>query len=970
MFLKHTHSVPLAEVMRDLRSWYPALLEEFNSILTIHKAIRPVTKDELKMLEKQGREILYVPGKLVATVKAGTGKQKARIVACGNFLGREKQQRSPTLSRGDIFAAGLDSLALRAQIAAAAWRGWGGYTVDIKTAFLTAPLQAKRSQRVVVLRPPKVLVAAGIVSEGALYLIEKALYGLAESPQDWGAERDQRFRGLTWKNLQAQCFGLEQARSDHSLWKIREVRDGAFVGSTRGLLGVYVDDLLLTAEAELADGLLKAVTTTWKCSEPQSLGQEVVFCGLQIRAEGQTYLLSQSKYMRELQQRHPDIKPGRSLPGFRDEEPAPDAPVLSEVREAQKYLGELQWLACRSRPDISFAVSRSSRLVARNPLYAVKSARQIMSYLFSTADLQLRYGNVPTHPDLASEVPYERSMSLVEAFSDASFGCEDGRSQSGVAVLLGGCMVAWLSIPQPFTTLSTCEAELVSACEALTLSQSIIPLWQELVELEPRWVVITDSVSAASVLLYPAGSWRTRHLRLRCRAYQEMIEEEQLTLAHVKGQYQVADLLTKALSPPRVSQLLEYLGCITPPCQESEKPPDSVKAVATGSNSPRGRAKSLVVLSCLLGPVHAQPNEGLRVGECGAWIVWAVILFFALALIGYAVLADERRLERLRDKAKLVLIEKEGVDNDVLEPWEEGEHEVLDPPASSKEEVETSLFEGERALRDNQIPMAKSTVGQPPSLRGSSVSKAKNPFYKAPPSILNPSSVKAPFKKAPPPPPPLERSTSTPGAPTYMPKMPVKRPPLLPTSRFFAAASTSRSDIGNSPDDRAVVHTPPRQQSSELPPLLSYEELIQRAMRRELNREPTAEEVEEEIRQMAIRNSRIALGSSGSDSYGSHLSSDTEDSDGIPVQPEASVVNSSGFTYLPPTPTPIIRLVAPRASGGASSHGTVWEAERVDGGRVIPTTVRGPPEVVRPRDGMLMTKSGSQKSSMLPLLVS
>ena len=42
-------------------------------------------------------------------------------------------------------------------------------------------------------------------------------------------------------------------------------------------------------------------------------------------------------------------------------------------------------------------------------------------------------------------------FSLVEAFSDASFGCEDGRSQSGVAVLLGGCLVAWMSMPQPFT---------------------------------------------------------------------------------------------------------------------------------------------------------------------------------------------------------------------------------------------------------------------------------------------------------------------------------------------------------------------------------------------------------------------------------------------------------------------------------------------------------------------------------------
>ena len=166
-----------------------------------------------------------------------------------------------------------------------------------------------------------------------------------------------------------------------------------------------------------------------------------------------------------------------------------------------------------------------------------------------------------------------------------------------------------------------------------------------------------------------------------------------------------------------------------------------------------------------------------------------------------------------------------------------------------------------------------------------------------------------------------------------MPKMPVKKPPLLPTSRFFgpASSSSSRSDTRNPPDgDRVAVHTHPRQQSSEFPPLLSYEELIQRAMRRELNREPTAEEVAEEIRQMAFRNSRIALGRSCSGSYGSHLSSDTESSEGTPVQRGGPAAGSSGFTYLPPTPTPMIRLVAPRASGSSDPHGTVWEAERVD----------------------------------------
>ena len=971
----HTHTVPLSEVVRDLSGWHHALLDEFNSILTTHKAIRPVSREELRAFEKQGRQVLYVPGKLVATVKAGTGKRKARVLACGNFLSREKPQGSPTLSRGDIFAAGLDSLALRAQAAAASWRGWSGGTVDIRTAFLTAPLQSKRSQRVVVLRPPKVLITAGIVPEGSLYLIEKALYGLAESPQDWSAERDSRLKTLEFKTANKSTFGLEQTKADHSIWRIRETKGGDFVGPTRGLLGVYVDDLLVTAETPLLEGLMEKITTMWRCSNPQMLEEEVV---------AGEYLLCQSKYIRELQQRHAEIRESRTLPSFRDKEPAEETPSLLDVREAQRYLGELQWLACRSRPDISFSVSRASRLVAKNPKFAIKAAKQILAYLFHTVDLKLRYGNVPTHHELAPELPYERSVGLVEAFSDASFGCEDGRSQSGVAVLLGGCLVAWLSVPQPFTTLSTCESELVSACEALTLSQAIIPLWRELVEVETKWVVITDSVSAASVLLYPSGSWRTRHLRLRCRVYQELIEEEVLTLAHVKGQYQVADLLTKALSPQKIKQLLDYLGCVdgNEAKAEETQPIQSRKASVTGQAGTEGITKSLQVLSLLVSPVNAQPfrDEGLGVGS-RLWL-WIVVFFGLCVLLGWCLLVGRlREVERLRALSRKGLEATEGI-SDKGESMDRGQ---IRP--------EDTSVQGCSSGPSVAIRAARSTVGQPPPLPFARKGEAKPqppkaiPFPlrkpKAPPlkvkfpslpaqspraeSAPQPkiSSVKPPPPKAKPPPfvapeAPTQKAkfhplpaqspkaeSIPPVQPSDLPKgPPVKRPPLLPRFRFhdrydgeipeLPIAAVSKASSSN---DGMKVHTPPRQVSTELPPLLSYEELIQRAMRRELQREPTWEEVEEEIRQMGIRNAIQATEGSVSESYESDYDSSSMDASETHIGDNVGQpISGSQFEYLPPEPVPILRLVSPQGSD-VEGQGTVWSAVRVDGGRIEPTTV-------------------------------
>ena len=627
------------------------------------------------------------------------------------------------------------------------------------------------------------------------------------------------------------------------------------------------------------------------------------------------------------------------------------------MREAQKYLGELQWLACRSRPDISFSVSRASRLVAKNPKYAIRAARQILAYLFHTVELRLRYGDVPAHAELSPELPYEKSVALVEAFSDASFGCEDGRSQSGVAVLLGGCLVAWLSVPQPFTTLSTCESELVRACEALTLSQAILPLWQELTEQEPQWVVITESVSAASVLLYPSGSWRTRHLRLRCRAYQELIEEEVLTLAHVEGQYQVADLLTKALSPKRIAQLLDYLGCIGNP---NEGPGRVAKVPSKGSMvaPSKGVTKSLQVLSCLLSPVAAQPSQGLTGNERFQLWFWVVFLVAVLSLCCTVLgVLNRFRLERLRKMASLSVVCEEGSPK-------LGEFKV-----------------GKESFGAVVIPGARRAVGPPPKVGHwpQGIPKPPPPRAKPPPkakppplileeeSVPEPGEVQRPPVTTPPrakpppkakPPPLILEEESVPEAHEVL-RPPIKRPPLIPKARFFIPSGDpipketpglSKAAPPKSAYDQEVtaVHTPPRQKSAQLPPLLSYEELIQRAMRRELQREPTREEVEEEIRQMGIRNARSALRGDDSDSYDGTLSSESytsEDSaregsgqrdvrgnvEGTPKAPLS-------FTYLPPQPVPVLRLESPQGRGSESGS-VIWRAIRVDGGRREETIV-------------------------------
>ena len=479
-----------------------------------------------------------------------------------------------------------------------------------------------------------------------------------------------------------------------------------------------------------------------------------------------------------------------------------------------------------------------------------------------------------------------------------------------------------LSVPQPFTTLSTCEAELVSSCEALTLSQAVIPLWREMLGVPTRWVTITDSVSAAAVLLYPAGSWRTRHLRLRCRVFQEYIEQELLVLAHVKGQFQLADLLTKALTPPRIKQLLHYLDVDLGTLNEKVNAEEGV----SGTQQAPKAVKALFVLSCLMNPVRAQPNSDLReVSSAWFWAMWIVAACCVAGFVALFLQWDRcRRQRRSKDMG-----------------LKQGLAEVEEFVAAEREEVLE----------------ASKPKGVPPCL----VLLCKAPTVKAPPPRLSDA------------------------AETRTPVRPVKRPPPFMLS---AHAMPIRSVPKPTPErgraSYTEVETPPRQHSSELPALLSYEELIARSLRRELSREPTSAEVEREIFLMRLRHQGSRSRSSRGSETDTESSSDSTVSSGIqdptatgssqpfPSAPSLSPgqatakVPSSRFQYLEPAPTPVIRILGSRVD---EEGNTIHEAVRVDGGSPVPVDLYSRPHRMSSsspppsHQGMSEISSGSDQNT-------
>jgi hypothetical protein len=180
-----TRIVSQAEVRRSIEDWRPSIERELTSLFETKGALRKITEAEVKKLLDEDRAELIL-SKLVFTVKPDQinkgGKKKTRLVACGNYSDREEGQ--------DLFAGGASAVALRAALTVAAQFGFEGSVMDVRTAFLNAPMvlsgsKDEKGERMepkrAIIRPPALLILAGLARPDEFYEVIMALYGYKES---------------------------------------------------------------------------------------------------------------------------------------------------------------------------------------------------------------------------------------------------------------------------------------------------------------------------------------------------------------------------------------------------------------------------------------------------------------------------------------------------------------------------------------------------------------------------------------------------------------------------------------------------------------------------------------------------------------------------------------------------------------------------------------------------------------------
>ena len=517
------HTVPLDQVRRVLFKWKDAVEKEVKALFSSGTLVK-ISYAEAKAMEKKG-ELKIVPEKCVFTLKphsqAGAKcRRKCRMVICGNHITREEGD-----DQASLYAAGTSTDALRLALAVASSKRWLAAIADITSAFLLADWPPGMPKYAMI--QPKVIRDSGDFGE-ELWMVQRLLYGLRESPMIWSEFRNSKLRQIKIDH-NGRRLGLRQAVSESELWVLQDEETFELYG----LLVVYVDDLMYMSTQPLVEKLHNQIRALWPTSSLEWVDAKkgVRYLGVEIKQDpsSRTFSISQQEYIAELLRAHNmQDTMHTQLPVPREwleavELDKNEEPSFTEedLRTGQRYVGEALWLATKTRPDILYTVNAMASHVARKPLQITRMGERLLSYLAGTADLELR---------LVAPLPEERPRMV--CFTDASFAPFGARSYGATVIVYGQAPVSWKAGKQSFITMSTMESELYAAAQGYVLLQSVSAILREIGVGPFDQELAIDNSSAVAMCTGGPGSQRTRHLKVRANCIREAVASGQLIVKH------------------------------------------------------------------------------------------------------------------------------------------------------------------------------------------------------------------------------------------------------------------------------------------------------------------------------------------------------------------------------------------------------------------------------------------------------
>lgn len=494
-------------------SWRQAMKEEIDSINSNHTWS---LEEPVKGKKVIGLKWVY---KLKKDSEGKIVKHKARLVAKGYV-----QQQG--IDFDEVFAPVARLETIRLIIALAVQEGWLLHHMDVKSAFLNGDLK----EEVYVTQPPGFEEKG---SENKVLKLHKALYGLRQAPRAWNFKLDKTLSSL----------GFARSKVEHAVYKRKQ-------GVNCIILGVYVDDLIITGTSEQEiENFKSQMKEIFRMSD---LGLLSYYLGIEVKQEKGEVMLSQEGFAHKILKEcgMSDCNLTKTPMETRLRLKKNSASELVDQNRYRSIVGSLRYLL-HTRPDLAYSVGIVSRFMESPRSEHMAAVKQILRYIKGSASLGCVYKR-----SLDSEL-------YLTGFSDSDLAgdLDDRKSTTGVMFFLGNNLISWFSRKQKVVALSSCEAEYIAAASGACQGVWLEALRSDLLSHNlKRFKLKVDNQSAISLSKNPVYHDRSKHIDTRFHYLRENVENGRIEVEHVGTHDQLADILTKPLGRVRFCELCDKIG--------------------------------------------------------------------------------------------------------------------------------------------------------------------------------------------------------------------------------------------------------------------------------------------------------------------------------------------------------------------------------------------------------------------------
>ena len=399
--------------------------------------------------------------------------------------------------------------------------------MDVETAFLNGKVKSE-----VYIYEPQ----GYETGENKVCKLQKALYGLRESPKAWYETFD--------NFIQKQNF--VRSKYDNCLYKYNTNNDSIYIM-------IFVDDLLICSKNPEKINEIKA--KLMKQFIMKDLGKVKSYIGIDIDYDENKgkMTLSQQKYIESLAVKYGLEKAKLYETPMETNLKLEKAEICDEQIKYRNLIGELLYISTGTRPDIAYSVNYLSRYQSCYDSNHFKYAMRVLKYLCKTKDLKLTYKR---------NITKEKLDCMVD--SDYAGDNIDRKSTTGYVIRSFGNVIYWKTHKQSSVTKCSTFAEYTALSEAVTevlfIKNLLCETFDEIIDKPIR--IYEDNSGAVAIGKFGNFTKNSKHIEVQYHYVNENYENGNIDIVKIDSNNNIADILTKSLSKKKFIENRKMLKLI------------------------------------------------------------------------------------------------------------------------------------------------------------------------------------------------------------------------------------------------------------------------------------------------------------------------------------------------------------------------------------------------------------------------